>query len=156
MSKIAQIRPGSQYFREIASLKRITGAIETRKAAIKIDPLKYNKVELIMPLNRYLKSRGLRHFWKTYLPTIKFHNDDINFIVTRVTTSDPNDPEQAKKVPVKIHLHNLNSPVKEINVDSVGVDAILDQFITSAEATPVDPKDILFIDPKELKTEESL
>lgn len=104
------------------------------------------KFELIFPVNRsYMESYGIRQFWKYNLPVFKFHNDDIDFIIKKVQTTDA----ELEKCPVKLVIHE-DSQTKEIDCKNLEPSSILSQLleITNAEPVPSSTLESLTLKPK--------
>lgn len=130
--KMFKNMPKSRLLKQIARLNLISGTPET---AFKIDPTKYSKIELLLAESRGDgKSVGLRKFWKHNLPTLKFHNDDIDFVVTRVAAETK---DEEALVPVKLLVYGT-AETKTFNVASEHSDNILEQLVkyTNAKSIP--------------------
>lgn len=92
-----------------------------------------SKLELILPLTRsYGPAIGIRKFWKLHLPTIKFHNDNLQVLVKHVDAQ----PDELAQVPVKLIAHNGTNKV-EIDCKNKHYDDILTSVIEATNAKPV-------------------
>lgn len=128
--------PSSPILRQVYRLNLISG---TPKTAYRLGP-EVKKVELfVISKNAYGPTAGLKKFWREYLPTLKFHNDDVNFVVTRIR---PETKEEIKKVPSKIVVYDANN--KETTIDCLGKHSsnIFRQLKKATNATPVPESEI--------------
>ncbi|KAM9935082.1 hypothetical protein OXX80_004673 [Metschnikowia pulcherrima] len=126
--------PGHKILRQIARLNLISGDATTAYRF----PSNIKKVEIIS-MKKAINRRfvGLNQFRKWNLPTLKFHNDDVDFVVTRVS---PVSPSEYPKVPCVVRVHKDGGEVKDIDCDGTGHGGILKKLIaaTNAERVPHD------------------
>jgi len=127
--------PSSRILKQIANLNRISGTPET---AFKIDPAQVSKIELLLIQgNGHGPSVGLKKFWRHNLPTLKFHNEDISFVVTRINTSTK---QEFEACPAKIVIHKSNSEKVQIDCAKQHSSKILESLVklTGAASIPAD------------------
>lgn len=128
--------PSSRILKQITRLNNIAGTPET---AFKFNP-KYTKLELFLIKHNVSGSAiGLKKFWRNNLPTLKFHNEDVNFVLTRITTSTK---EDISKCPSKIIVYDNADKKYEIDCADRQVSDILAEVIKVTEASPVAEKEI--------------
>ncbi|CAH2354499.1 54S ribosomal protein Mrp49p, mitochondrial [[Candida] railenensis] len=141
--------PKSRIAKQAARLNQIAGTSEN---AYKLGP-KYSKMEIFL-INQTPQraSVGLKQFWRQHLPTLKFHNDDFEFIMKRIKVEDTKEAEQC---PVKIDLYEAQNQNKlTIDCSFKSESEILEEIIKSTEAAPVDSKDIPKLELKKKSVEE--
>lgn len=136
--------PKSRILRQIARLNLIAG---TPKTAYKLGP-EVKKLELILILKNVFKpAAGLKHFWRKNLPVLKFHNDHVDFVATRVRAKTK---EEVAKVPSKIIVHGTDGSKKDIDCIFTSNSEILAKLVEVTKATPVEAAEIPVIEvPKE-------
>lgn len=123
--------PTSKVLKQIARLNNIAGTPET---AYKFDP-KYKKIELLLiQKSVHGPSIGLKKFWRQHLPTLKFHNDDINFTLTRIHTETK---EDLKKCPAKIIVYDEANQKIELECANKQASDILNELVKLTSAQPV-------------------
>lgn len=78
---------------------------------------------------------GLKRFWKLNLPTLKFHNDNVEFVVTRVR---PTTREDFNKIPLEVRLHQEDGSVNKVDCVNKDNSVILREVVelTKAEQVP--------------------
>lgn len=124
--------PSSPILKQIYRLNLISG---TQKTAYRLGP-DVKKIELfLISKNTYGPTAGLKRFWRDYLPSLKYHNDDVNFVVTRVR---PETKEDIVKVPSKIVVYDANNK-ETTTIDCLGKHAsnIFRKLKQATNATPV-------------------
>lgn len=105
--------PKTRLAKQFALINQISFP-SNRSAAVKFSP-QLAKVELIFKKKNYGGHMGLRKFWQTYLPTLKFYNEELQFSVKRISLSEgvkdkekalqlETDRELVEKCPSKIVL----------------------------------------------------
>ncbi|KAK6460948.1 hypothetical protein DFJ63DRAFT_212131 [Scheffersomyces coipomensis] len=142
--------PSSKILKQIYRLNLIAGNPEN---AYKLNPEKYSKIELfLIQKNVHAQSVGLKKFWKDFLPTLKFHNDDIDFIMTRIKV---NNKAEAAACPAKILVHGKDQKDNvEIDCANLHSSKILRQLVTKTGAVNIPLEEIPRIrDPNEQKPE---
>lgn len=128
--------PSSRILKQITRLNNIAGTPET---AFKFSP-KYTKLELFLIKQNVSGSAiGLKKFWRNNLPTLKFHNEDVNFVLTRINTTTK---EDIAKCPTKIVVYDNASNKHEIDCADKQVSDILAEVIKATEATQIPEKEI--------------
>lgn len=128
--------PRNKALKQIARINFIAG---TPTTAFKLGPLT-KKVELmIVHKNAWGASLGLKRFWQLNLPTLKFHNDDVEFVVTKVRATLK---EEIAKAPTKIIVHDANTGSKEINCAHKDSSDILAELVKTTNATSVPEEEI--------------
>lgn len=128
--------PLSPILRQIFRLNQIAG---TKENAFRIPP-KYKKVELVMMSKQaYGPSIGLKHFWRNHLPTLKFHNDDVQFFTTKVKVSTK---EEIAQAPSKIVIHDETGNKTEIDCMGDHHLEILKKFVAATASQPIDETEI--------------
>lgn len=134
--------PSSPVLRQVARLNKIAGTPET---AFRMDPLKVRAIELVLvQKNVHQPSLGLRKFWKEHLPTLQFHNNDVNFTMTRVKTQTK---EDLAKVPALVVIHKINDDKVVVNCLDRSPKDILRRVVHATGATPVPEADIPRVEP---------
>lgn len=128
--------PSSKILKQVARLNLIAGTPET---AFKLGP-QIKKLELILILKNVFKpAAGLKHFWRRNLPVLKFHNEHVDFVTTRVRAQTK---EEIAKVPSKIVIHGADGSKKDIDCLFTDHNDILKKVVDATKATPVDAADI--------------
>lgn len=128
--------PSSRIWKQQARLNQIAGSPST---AFKFDP-KYTKVELLLIEKSVLAPAfGLRRFWRQNLPTLKFHNDNVDFVLTRIATKTK---EDLAKCPTKIVLHLADGSTQELDCSNKNSSKILKELVKVTGATPVPEEEI--------------
>lgn len=128
--------PTSQLLKQIARLNLISG---TPKTAFKLGP-QVKKVEIIiLHTNIYKRGAGLKKFWRQNLPVLKFHNEDVDFILTRVKAATK---EEIAKVPSKIIIHKEDGSKGEIDCALQNHKEILRRLVKATDAVAVAAEDI--------------
>ncbi|ODQ77286.1 hypothetical protein BABINDRAFT_10194 [Babjeviella inositovora NRRL Y-12698] len=95
-------------------LNRIAG-VSNPSAAIRINTANVTSFNALMPSNVNLKQIGLKDFWRTYLPVVKFHNPEFPISVQRVHVSGL---EQAAKVPAVLTITKASG--EKVEIDCLG------------------------------------
>lgn len=128
--------PASRILKQITRLNNIAGTTEN---AFKFSS-KYTKIELfLIKDNIFGQAIGLKKFWRNNLPTLKFHNEDVNFVLTRINTTTK---EDLAKCPTKIVIHDNADKKYEIDCANKLVSDILKEVVQVTEATPVPSSEI--------------
>jgi len=129
--------PSSKILKQITRLNNIAG--ESHRA-YKLDSTKFSKIELfLIQKNVHGPSVGLKKFWRQDLPTLKFHNDDIGFVCTRIQVDNKADVE---KCPSKILVHKTAGGAIEIDCLNKHSSEILKELARVTEAKNVKADDI--------------
>lgn len=129
--------PSSRILKQVARLNNIAGTAET---AYRFDASKVKKIELLFIHQNILGAAvGLKKFWRHNLPTLKFHNDDINFVCTRINAETK---EEAEKCPTKIIIHSPDNNKTELNCSAKHSSVILQELIKATGATSVPTSEI--------------
>ncbi|KAK6458385.1 uncharacterized protein RJT20DRAFT_31326 [Scheffersomyces xylosifermentans] len=128
--------PSSRILKQITRLNNIAG---TTESAYKFDQSKYAKIELFLQQrNIHGPAVGLKKFWRLNLPTLKFHNDDLQFVLTRIATESKAD---VAACPSKIIVHGVD-PKDNLEIDCAGKHSsvILQELVkaTGAVGVPAD------------------
>ncbi|KAI5960744.1 MRP49 [Candida pseudojiufengensis] len=110
MSMQMIITPKQKYnpnvLKQIKKVNRLRGE---PKNSYKFDPTKYKEIELFIYHQRpilYKPANGIRYFWKESLPTLRYHNPEIQFTVNNITIEQE---EDLSKLPLKLKIHGINS-----------------------------------------------
>lgn len=123
--------PTSKILKQIARLNNISG---TPKTAFKFGP-QVKKIELIiLQKNIYKSSSGLKRFWRYNLPVLKFHNDNVDFLLTRVRAKTK---EEIAQVPTKIVIHKDDGSKGEVDCAMQTHNEILKKLVKATDAVPV-------------------
>ncbi|OBA24085.1 hypothetical protein METBIDRAFT_30437 [Metschnikowia bicuspidata var. bicuspidata NRRL YB-4993] len=85
------------------------------------------------------RSIGLNHFWKWNLPTLKFHNENIDFVVTRI---QPETDEDYPKIPSAIFVHKAGDKMTRVECNGKTHEWILKNLVSATGATRVPVEDI--------------
>lgn len=129
--------PSSKILKQIARLNNIAG---TPERAFKFDSSKISKVEMfLIHKNVHGPSVGLKKFWRQDLPTLKFHNDDIAFVMNRISASTK---AEVAKCPSKIVVHKTDGGVIELDCADKHSTDILRQLAKLTGAKNVMAEDI--------------
>ncbi|KAG5417985.1 MRP49 [Candida metapsilosis] len=89
----------------LKQIKRINNLRGKPENSYKFDASKYKELELFVYQQRpfvYKPANGIRYFWKESLPTLRYHNPDVQFTVTNVTVENE---EDLPKLPLKLQIH---------------------------------------------------
>ncbi|WPK25502.1 hypothetical protein PUMCH_002819 [Australozyma saopauloensis] len=134
---LAQALPRhNKLLRQITRLNIIAGTPET---AFKFGP-ELKKLEVVIYSKNILAhGAGLKKFWKLNLPTLKFHNDDVDFVVTRVR---PTKREDFDKIPLEVRLHQENGKMQKVDCTNKDNESILREVVEMMNAKLVAEKDI--------------
>ncbi|KAK6198059.1 uncharacterized protein RJT21DRAFT_54259 [Scheffersomyces amazonensis] len=133
--------PRSGVVRQIYRLNKIAG---TPSTAFKFNDSKYSKIELcLIQKNVFEPALGLKNFWRDNLPTLKFHNENIDFIMTRIK---PKNKKEVKACPVFIKVHGKDS-IDDILLDvrNHNPETILRKLVESTKAKRMSSEEIPFI-----------
>lgn len=123
----------NKLLRQITRLNIIAGSPET---AYRFGP-DLKKLEVVIYSKNILgHAAGLKKFWKLNLPTLKFHNDAVDFVVTRVK---PTKREDFDTIPLQVRLHNQDGSVSKLDCVNKSNLVILSEVValTGATAVPV-------------------
>ena len=136
---ILEGQPSKRLLKQIGRLNKIAGSTEN---AYKLGP-KFTKLELFLINNtNQPASTGLKQFWRNHLPAIKFHNEDLTVVLTRINATK----EEVSKVPAKIKCFGDAGSVQEIDCLDKPESEILKQLFKVTEAQPVDASEIPYIE----------
>lgn len=128
--------PKLRLLRQVTRLNQILGTPET---AYKL-PSDVSKVELVLlSKNVFGPSVGLKRFWRQNLPTLKFHNVGVDFVMTRVRVTNKAD---IAKVPTKIVLHTRTGEKTDLDCSAQSNEQILKNLVQLTKAEPVPPEEI--------------
>lgn len=128
--------PTSKLLKQIARLNLISG---TPKTAFKLGP-QVQKIELVLLYkNIYKKGSGLKRFWRYNLPALKFHNENVDFVLTRVKG---NDKSEIAKVPSKIIIHKTDGTKSELDCALQTNSEILKKVVKATDAVLVPQEEI--------------
>ncbi|ABN66944.2 predicted protein [Scheffersomyces stipitis CBS 6054] len=139
--------PSSRILKQITRLNAIAG---TSESAYKFDASKYTKIELFLQQkNIHGPAVGLKKFWRQNLPTLKFHNDDIQFSLTRIQAETA---AEVAACPSKIVVHSVD-PASKIEIDCKGKHSsvILNELVEATKATNVPIEEIPVLRPPQQK-----
>lgn len=131
-----RLLPKSSLSRQIGRLNLIAGTPQT---AFKFGP-NVKKIELILLEKNIMGPNiGLKKFWRYNLPTLKFHNDEVEFFCTRVraTTKD-----EIAIAPAKVIIHDSSNTKIELDCKSLDNETILENIVLATRALPVAEADI--------------
>lgn len=132
INQIASKLPTSRILKQAARLDIISGAMPPARAYKLGDAVK--KIELVMiSKNVYKGDAGLKYFWRIDLPVLKFHNDDVEYVVTRVRASK----EEIPQVPCCILVHEAGGNVQKIDCRNHFHSEILDKLVAATGATEI-------------------
>lgn len=135
-SKMFQRLPKSSLSKQISRLNIIAGKPNT---AFKFGS-DVKKIELVLLEKNVMgPAIGLKKFWRVHLPTLKFHNDDVEFFCTRVLA---NSKEEIRKVPAKVIIHDSSNNTSEFDCASLDKDRILKKLVRITGATPIPQSEI--------------
>ncbi|KAG7660613.1 MRP49 [[Candida] subhashii] len=123
---------------QVHRLNRIAG-VGSPATAFRLNTKKFTGLEL--QLNEKMKAaEGLKEFWKTNLPTLKFHNDDFGFRVTKIQLADET---EEVKCPVKLKVFGVDQKDNfELDCKSKPRSLIFEEFIKHIEAKQVPEEEI--------------
>lgn len=122
----------NKLLKQITRLNQIAGLPET---AYRFGP-NLRKLEVVIYSKGILShAAGLKKFWKLNLPTLKFHNEGVDFVVTRVR---PTTREDFNKIPLEVRLHQEDGSVSKVDCVNKDNSAILREVVelTKAEQVP--------------------
>lgn len=136
--------PRSPIQKQLFRLNTING---TLSRAFKFGP-DVKKIQLnILHKRTYGPTVGIIKFWRMWLPILKFHNDDTDFVVTRFKA---NTKEELSNVKTTITVHNSNGTSDVINCANRHTDEIIENLVKYTKATEI-PKDEIPVFGKEAK-----
>lgn len=128
--------PRSKLLKQIARLNLIAG---TPKTAFKLGP-QVKKVELfLLHKNIFVPGAGLKKFWRQNMPVLKFHNDDVDFVTTRLIAENK---EEVAKAPTKIIVHNKDGSSTEFDCALKTNSQILNELVKVTEGVKVSEENI--------------
>lgn len=127
--------PSSRILKQIERLNIIAGTPEN---AFKFNP-NVKSVELFL-LKAPVQGPhiGLKRFWRRNLPTLQFHNPDVDFVMTRIKVEDKAD---LKKVPARVVVQADGEP-KVLNCLEKTHEQILSELVQLTNATSVPAEEI--------------
>lgn len=135
-AKMFKNLPTSSLAKQISRINMIAG---TPKNAYRFGD-NTKKIEVILLEKNIIGPRtGLRKFLKLQLPTLKFHNENVDFFCTRVRATSKDD---IAKVPTKIVIHDASNNKTEIDCHALDEQKILKKLIKATEATRVPESEI--------------
>ncbi|KAI5949613.1 MRP49 [Candida jiufengensis] len=109
MSMQMIITPKQKYnpnvLKQIKKVNRLRG---TSKNSYKFDQSKYKEFELFIYHQRpflYKPANGIRNFWKESLPTLRYHNPEIQFTINNITVENE---EDLTKLPLNLKIHGTS------------------------------------------------
>ncbi|GEQ70031.1 hypothetical protein JCM33374_g3707 [Metschnikowia sp. JCM 33374] len=128
--------PGHKILRQVARLNLISGDSNT---AFKL-PSNVKKLEVLI-MNKAVNRRmvGLNQFWKWNLPTLRFHNDNVDFVVTRIK---PEVKEEYPRVPCAIFIHKKAGDVTRIECNDRSASWIVKSIVNATGAQVVPKEEI--------------
>ncbi|CAK9442148.1 uncharacterized protein LODBEIA_P58910 [Lodderomyces beijingensis] len=88
--------------KQIAKINTLRGTPET---SFKFDASKYKEFEMFIYHQTpvvYKPAHGIRSFWKKSMPTLRYHNPQIQVTVNAVVVDDEKD---LVKIPLKLKIH---------------------------------------------------
>lgn len=142
MSSVASMfkgAPSKPLLKQIYRLNLISGA---STKAYKLDSSKYKTVELMLALKSvYGPAAGLKKFWRENLPALKFHNEDVNFVVTRVRPNSDSHQDICA-IPNKIIVHDASGNKSEIDCKGKHASNILRKLVQLTNAEKVADSEI--------------
>lgn len=137
--------PSNKILRQIARLNLIAGS---ESNAYRF-PSHVRKVEaVILAKNVFGANAGLMRFWKLNFPTLKFHNDDVDFVITRVRADSK---EEIAQAPCQLKVHGENGVLHQLECKGLKDLEILAELVKSADATPVPASEIPRIESSEAR-----
>lgn len=123
--------------RQVARANLISGSPQT---AFRFDTSRIAKIELLLVQNIHHKPlTGLKKFWRYNLPTLKFHNDEIDFVCTRYKLDSKQD---IPSVVSRIRVHNRDGKTIPIECQNQDNSQILQLLVAATEAKPVHESEI--------------
>lgn len=121
--------PKSRLPRQLAVLNRISSG----SAAVAL-PKNVASVALAFKFQNCNGHMGPRKFWQTCLPQVQFNNPSVPISVSRVWASSKTDHAD---IPATLTVNFTDGSSKSVNVQHKHSDAILAEFISLANATPI-------------------
>ncbi|KAG7192152.1 uncharacterized protein KQ657_002517 [Scheffersomyces spartinae] len=130
--------PASRILKQIERLNLIAGTPEN---AFKFQP-NVKSIELFL-LKAPVQGPhiGLKRFWRQNLPTLQFHNPDVDFIMTRIKVEDKAD---LKKVPARVVISGEGES-KVLNCLEKSQQQILNELVELTGATSIPIEEIPII-----------
>lgn len=129
--------PTGALTRQLARVNLIAG---TPSTAFRIDSQRTRRIELLLVHGLHHKPlAGLRRFWRYNLPTLRFHNDDVDFVCTRFTVGSK---EEIPKIVTRINLHDANGKTTPVDCRNKSNVEILDLVVKATGAVPVPESEI--------------
>lgn len=137
IKELVQALPrNNKLLRQITRLNLIAGSPAT---AFRFGP-SLKKLEVVIYSKNVMgHAAGLKKFWKLNLPTLKFHNDNVDFVVTRVR---PTKREDFNTIPVEVRLHQQDGAVTKIACLNKDHEQILREVVESTGASLVPEEEI--------------
>lgn len=140
IKQVAERLPTNKILRQIARLNLLAGKPQL---AYKFDD-KYKALELIvLSKNNYLKTAGIAKFWKYNLPILKFHNDDLDFIVKRVR---PETKDDIKNFESALVVRSTDSEPIVIKCNDKSPGRILEELVKVTNARQLKQSEIPLIE----------
>lgn len=141
--------------RTLRQIKWINQILGNSKTSFKLNQ-NINKIELIL-VDKFQNqsSCGLKKFWKNNLPTLKFHNEKINFVLKRIFLPKEND-DKIVKIASKINVYNNDNTVQNIGCECKESEEILKELVLVTQATPVAENEIQLLNENFVFSKESV
>ncbi|RLV92774.1 54S ribosomal protein MRP49 mitochondrial [Spathaspora sp. JA1] len=128
----------SKYKLQAAKLNKIAGV--DSQASVVLNPTKYKGLELQMISNRQnAQARGIYEFWRQDLRTLKFHNQNLDFQVTKITYQEDSEIE---KIPARLIVRDLQGGEFTIDCKNKTRSDILSELLKLTKAEPVPVEEI--------------
>ncbi len=117
------------------AIKKINKLTANPETSFKFDAERFKEIELFVYGQRpitYKPAWGLKLFWKDNLPTLRYHNPDIQFTVNNITVESES---ELSKLPLKLKVHGTDqSNSFEINCTDKPPSKILSELIEITKA----------------------
>lgn len=128
--------PTSKLLRQIARFNLISA---NPRAAYKLGP-DIKRLELfLVHKNVYKPGAGLKKFWRENLPALKFHNDDVEFVVLRFVAPDKTQLSQA---PCILRVHRKDGKYTDLDCSLKSNVDIMRRMVKETGAVRVPEEDL--------------
>lgn len=121
-------RTNNNLLKQSMRMNIIAGDSDT---AFKFDPSIARLELVLLSKNVYKKLAGLKQFWQFNLPTLKFHNSDMDMVVTRIR---PKKKADYDNVPCIIRVHYTSGKVDTLECAEKHHTKILTELVRKTAA----------------------
>ncbi|KAI3405134.2 MRP49 [Candida oxycetoniae] len=127
-------------------IKRVNNLRGRPSSSFKFDASKFKEFEFfIYHQNPYIykPASGILRLFETALPTLRYHNPDVQFTITKV---EVNDPKELLELPLMVKIYGENPEnVQTIDCTNKPPHQILNELVELTNARKLKKEEIPFI-----------